>query len=81
MSSRYGRMAGRRGAKRALVAIGHEILKVVYHILKDGTRYKELGADYCDARRKNAMCKHHIDALTKLGVVLPEGLANIKIAG
>lgn len=80
MSSRYGRMAGRRGAKRALVAIGHEILKVVYHLLKDGTRYNELGADYCDARRKKAMVKHHIEALHKLGVDLPENLQVRKTA-
>lgn len=73
-------MVGRRGAKRALIAIGHEILRIVYHILKDGTRYNELGADYCDARRKNAMLKHHIEALSKLGVVLPEELTKQKVA-
>ena len=80
MGSRYGRMVGRRGAKRALVAIGHEILKIVYHILQDGTCYKELGANYCDARRKKAMLKHHLNALSELGVDLPEELVNCKIA-
>ena len=38
-SARYKRLAARRGKKRALVAIAAEMLKVVYHMLKDGTAY------------------------------------------
>lgn len=53
-SARYKRIAARRGKKRALVAIAAEMLKVVYHMLKDGTAYKELGADYMVPRRKDA---------------------------
>ena len=44
-SARYKRLAARRGKKRALVAIAAEMLKVVYHMLKDGTAYQELGED------------------------------------
>jgi len=53
-SARYKRLAARRGKKRALVAIAAEMLKVVFHMLKDGSAYKELGADYMSNRRKDA---------------------------
>lgn len=72
ISSRYKRLAGRRGKKRALVATGNQLLKIVYHILKDKTHYKELGADYVDERRKSHLIKHHLDALKELGVDMTE---------
>lgn len=45
-SARYHRLAARRGKKRALVAVGHSILKSVWHVLKEVCEYKELGAEY-----------------------------------
>ena len=65
-SARYKRLAARRGSKRALVAIAAEMLKVVYHMLKDGTAYNELGEDYLNARRKDAQIKYHREQLNKL---------------
>lgn len=54
--ARYHKLAARRGKKRALIAVGHSILKAVYHILKDTCEYKELGAEYfikrTEAKRK-----------------------------
>lgn len=50
-------MAARRGKKRAIIAVGHSILKSVYHILKNECEYHELGAAYVnefyDKRRKS----------------------------
>jgi transposase len=37
----YGRLAARRGKKRALVAVGHRLLAVVYNVLKKGQTYRE----------------------------------------
>lgn len=72
-SARYHRLAARRGKKRALVAIAAEMLKVVYHMLKDGTTYQELGGDYMVLRRKEAQIKYHREQLNKLlGGDLPE---------
>lgn len=72
-SARYKRLAARRGKKRALVAIAAEMLKVVYHMLKDGTVYKELGEDYIVTKRKDAQIKYHREQLKKLlGEDLPE---------
>ena len=57
-SARYKRLAARRGKKRALVAIAAEMLKVVYHMLKDGSVYQELGEDYMVSRHKDAQIKN-----------------------
>lgn len=65
-SARYKKLAARRGKKRALVAIAAEMLKVVYHMLKDGTAYKELGEDYLNTQRKEAQIKYHREQLNKL---------------
>ena len=65
-SARYKRLAARRGKKRALVAIAAEMLKVVYHMLKDGTAYQELGEDYMVSHRKDAQIKYHREQLKKL---------------
>jgi transposase len=46
LSAQYRRLASRRGNKRALVAVGHTILVMIYHLLREGTTYAELGADY-----------------------------------
>jgi transposase len=37
----YGRWAKRLGKKKALVAVAHKVLVVVYRLLKDGTDYQE----------------------------------------
>jgi hypothetical protein len=54
-------LAARRGKKRALVAIGHSILKSVYHILSTEKEYNELGADYInqimESKRKSYLKK------------------------
>ncbi len=65
-SARYKRIAARRGKKRALVAIAAEMLKVVYHMLKDGSAYQELGEDYMVSRRKDAQIRYHREQLNKL---------------
>ncbi len=37
----YGRLVGRRGKKRALVAVAHRLLTIVYNVLKKGQVYEE----------------------------------------
>lgn len=41
LSATYRRWAKRLGKKKALVALGHKILVIIYHLLKDGTDYRE----------------------------------------
>lgn len=48
LSTRYRRLAARRGGKRAQVAVGHDILVAAWHILDRGVDYHDLGADHFD---------------------------------
>jgi len=48
LKARYHRLAARRGNKRACLAIGHTILIMAYHIIKEQCTYRELGSDYFD---------------------------------
>lgn len=50
LSDRYRRLAGRRGKKRANVAIGHDILIAAWHIMKYDVDYADLGPDYLTTR-------------------------------
>ena len=74
LRSKYHSLVGRRGKKKALVALGHKILIMCYHILKYKRPYKELGGDYLDKRRKDKITRSYIKRLNHLGyeVVLKE---------
>jgi transposase len=69
LGERYRRIARRRGAKKAIVAVGRSILVIVWHLLSDPqARYSDLGSDFFDQRinperRKRA----HIHQLEALG--------------
>ena len=67
LSAQYQRIATRRGAKRAAVAVGHSILVMAYHILKKRETYKELGANYFDERKSNAVIKNAVKRFENLG--------------
>jgi len=45
-ASQYRRLAGCRGKKRALVAVGHSMLVIIYYVLKEGRTYADLGGDF-----------------------------------
>lgn len=74
LRSKYHSLVGRRGKKKALVALGHKILIMCYHILKYRRPYKELGGDYLDKRRKEKITRSYIKRLNHLGyeVILQE---------
>ena len=63
----YRRLAGRRGKKRASMAVGHSLLVVIYHMLKDGRDYQELGADYLDRLDPARVTRYHVKRLERLG--------------
>jgi transposase len=41
LGATYSRLAKRLGKKKALVALAHKILVVIWHLLRDGTEYRE----------------------------------------
>ena len=67
LHAKYQSLVGRRGKKKALIAVGHKILIMCYHILKYKVPYKELGANYLDTRRKDRIVKNYLKRLTNLG--------------
>ena len=67
LSAKYRSLVGRRGQKKALIAVGHKILIMCYHILKNKVPYKELGESYLDERKKNRITKSYIKRLNSLG--------------
>jgi transposase len=67
LAAQYRRLAGRRGKKRALVALGHTILVIVYHLLKKPTTYRELGPDYFDRLDTERLTRTLVRRLERLG--------------
>jgi transposase len=67
LAAQYRRLAARRGRKRALVAVGHAILVMVYHLLTRQTCYQELGAQYFDERDRQAVERRLVRRLQGLG--------------
>jgi transposase len=67
LKARYHRLAARRGKKRAIVAVGHTILIMVYHIIKEQSTYQELGADYFERRNEQALIRRLTLRINKLG--------------
>jgi transposase len=47
LHARYRRLVARRGKKRALVAVSHNILTAIWHMLTNGTDYHDLSAGHC----------------------------------
>ena len=67
MNAKYHSLVGRRGKKRALIAVGHKILIMCYEILKRKEPYRELGGEYLDKRKKEKVLKSYISRLNALG--------------
>ena len=65
--ARYYRLKPRLGAKHALVAIMHQLLKVIYHILKTGESYRELGADSAQTADPQRTARRLTTRLERLG--------------
>jgi transposase len=68
LAAQYRRLAARRGAKRAAVAVGHRILVIAYHLLADDTAsYTDLGTTYFDERDRHRLAHRLVTRLEGLG--------------
>jgi len=63
----YHRLAGRRGKKRAWVAVGHSLLVTGYTLITRQVDYQDLGANYFDELNKDAVKRRTIKRLEQLG--------------
>ena len=55
---KYYRLKARRGAKKAIVAIAHRILLGIYHVIKDGATFRDLGEAYLMRTNKSQKVSH-----------------------
>ncbi len=68
LAAQYRRLARRMGKKKALVAVGHSILIIVYHVLSRRTQYQELGGNYFERHNTEAQKNRLIRKLEALGL-------------
>jgi transposase len=68
LSAQFRRLAARKGRKRAIVAVGHTILVIVFHMLKNHQPYRDLGADFFDHRNVEQLKRTLIRRLQRLGL-------------
>lgn len=67
LSAQFHRLVKRLGRKKALVAVAHSILVIVYHLLAEKSSYQDLGADYFDRRAAEVQGKRLVRRLEALG--------------
>lgn len=67
LSSMYTRIAARRGANVAAVAVARTILEIYYHMVAEGSNYMDLGVCYYDARNLEHIRKRSVKRLEGLG--------------
>ena len=65
--ARYYRLKPRLGAQQALMAIMHQLLRVIHHVLKTGEPYRELGADYYQTADPQRTARRLTKRLERLG--------------
>jgi transposase len=67
LSALYYRLVPRRGKKKAILAVAHALLVMIYHILKDQVSYRELGSDHFNKLNAAYVQRHHVKRLESLG--------------
>ncbi len=67
LAAQYRRLAARRGKAKAAVAVGHTILVIAYHVLTEGTTYRDLGGNYFDQRDRQGVTRRLVRRLEGLG--------------
>jgi transposase len=65
--ARFRRLARRQGKPKALVAVMHNLLTVIYAVVRDGTPYHELGPDYFITQDPERAARRHVAQLERLG--------------
>jgi transposase len=79
LAAQYKRIAARRGKKRALIAVGHTVLIIVYTLLTRQQPYQDLGAAYFDQREQHRVERRLVQRLERLGyevALQPRALAS-----
>ena len=67
LQAQFFRIRARRGQKKAILAVAASMLTAIYHMLKDGTLYQDLGRNYLDRRSTDQQKKRLVKRLADLG--------------
>lgn len=70
LSAQFRRFAKRMGKKnegKAIFAVAHTLIVIIWHVLANGEPYQELGGDYFERRDATADIRRHVAALERLG--------------
>ena len=67
LKRKYASLVGRRGKKKALIAVGHKIIVADYHIIKDKTTCQE-PVLHDNPRKVKKQVKYHLNKLKDLGI-------------
>jgi transposase len=68
LRAKYQRLVKRMPKKKALVAVAHTMLVIVYHLLSRRVGYAELGSDYVDRQQVERQRRRLVERLEALGV-------------
>jgi hypothetical protein len=68
LRAQFLRLKGRRGAKKAILAVAASMLTATYYMLRDGAEYHDLGADHFDRRDRTKVANRLIRRLEQLGL-------------
>jgi transposase len=72
--AQFQRISAHRGAKRAYVAVAHSMLVTIYHILNDGVKFQDLGAEYFNQFNKERKINVYLKKLKVLGWQSPAAM-------
>ena len=67
LSAQYHRLARRLGKKKAVMAVSHSLLVIIYQILSSKQPYSDLGADYFEQRDSARLTQRSVRQLEALG--------------
>ena len=67
LRARYFSLKPRLGHKKAIIAVAAAMLRIVYHMLKDGTFYQDLGPDYRRPRNPERAARNLANRIRSLG--------------
>jgi transposase len=68
LSAQYHRLVKRKGRKKALVAVAHSMVIIMYHIIGRQEKYQELGGDYFEKQKSEDHCRRLVRQLEALGM-------------
>lgn len=67
LQAQFHRIRARRGAKKAIIAVAASMLTAIWHMLRNGTQWRELGAAYFDRSDAKKTANRLIRRLQQIG--------------